>query len=263
MKEIIISQITTECPWRDTLYWYDTLDSTNTRAKAMAKEGAPHGTVLVAGAQTGGRGRMGRSFDSQNGAGVYLSVILRPGCAPKELMHLTCAVGVSLCEAVEKASGLNAQLKWINDLVLGKRKLGGILTELSIHPQTGLIEYAVIGVGINCLQTRFPRELDGIATSLSIAGKPVSPAVLAGAVTESLWKLDGCLLSEKERIMDRYRNRCITLGQDIQILRGDVAAAGKALDVDSEGALTVQLSDGSTVTVSSGEVSVRGMYGYI
>ena len=255
--------MTAECPWRDTLYWYDTIDSTNTRAKAMAKEGAPHGTVLVAGAQTGGRGRMGRCFDSQNGAGVYLSLILRPGCAPTELMHLTCAVGVALCEAVEKVSGLKAQLKWINDLVLGRRKLGGILTELSIHPQTGLVEYAVIGVGINCLQTRFPRELDDIATSLSIAGRPVSPVVLAGAVTESLWKLDGHLLWEKERIMDYYRSRCVTLGQDIQILRGDAVTAGKALDVDCDGALVVQLSDGNTVTVSSGEVSVRGMYGYI
>ena len=91
MKEQILSILNAECPWRDTLHWYDTIDSTNTEAKRLAKDGAPHGTVLIAGLQTGGRGRMGRSFQSPDGQGVYLSVILRPHCEPVQLMHLTCA----------------------------------------------------------------------------------------------------------------------------------------------------------------------------
>ena len=124
MKDKILHHLTTECPWRDTLYWYDTIDSTNTRAKQLAKEGAPHGTVLIAGHQTGGRGRMGRTFQSPAGAGVYLSVILRPNCEPAQLMHLTCAAGVAMMDAVEAVSGIRPQVKWINDLVIHSKKTG-------------------------------------------------------------------------------------------------------------------------------------------
>ena len=263
MKNKIISQIPAECPWRDTLYWYDTIDSTNTKAKALAKDGAPHGTVLVAGQQTDGRGRMGRSFVSPEGTGVYLSVILRPSCSPAQLMHLTCAVGVAICDAVEKVTGILPGIKWINDLVWQKKKLGGILTELSVDPKTGMIDYAVVGVGINCLQGEFPEELEPIITSLSAAGKPVNPDAMAAGMIESLWHMDALLLTGKERLMARYRSLCITLGQDIRILRGEDIFTGKALDIDACGALIAQLADGSRVTVNSGEVSIRGMDDYI
>ncbi|MBQ6840459.1 MAG: biotin--[Oscillospiraceae bacterium] len=138
MKQKILQKIPTECPWRDTLYWYDTIDSTNTQAKLLAQQGAPHGTVLIAGEQTGGRGRLGRTFESCAGMGVYLSVILRPNCAAEALMHLTCAAGAAMCEAVENVSGIRPGIKWINDLVVKKKKLGGILTELSVNPKPAL-----------------------------------------------------------------------------------------------------------------------------
>ena len=264
MKEKILSNLTTECPWRDTLYWYDTISSTNTHAKQMAREGAPHGTVLIAGQQTGGRGRMGRTFQSPAGMGVYLSVILRPNCAPKHLMHLTCAAGVAMMDAVEAVSGIRPQVKWINDLVIKGKKLGGILTEMSV--EKGIVDYAIIGIGINCLQkeTDFPLEISSIATSLSMAAeKTVSPEVLAAAMTESLWKLDSALFSQKECLMARYRQDCITLGKEIQVIRGDTVLPGKAVDIDDEGGLLVQYPDGTVQVVSSGEVSVRGMYGYV
>ena len=262
MKEKILSYLTAECPWRDTLYWYPETDSTNTQAKLLAAKGAPHGTVLIAGQQTGGRGRMGRSFQSPPGVGVYLSVILRPHCAPSDLMHLTCAAGVAMMEAVEKASGIRPQVKWINDLVLKGRKLGGILTEMSV--EQGAVQYAVVGIGINCLQTPedFPPEIAGIATSLSQAGYPVLPEKLAAAMVEALWKTDRVLLREKSRLMASYQESCITLGQDIQVIRGDVVRPGKAIGLDADGGLIVAYPDGTTEIVSSGEVSVRGMYGY-
>ena len=127
MKEQILQKIPTECPWRDTLYWYDTIDSTNNRAKELAREGAPHGTVVTSGCQTAGRGRMGRSFHSPEGLGIYLSVILRPNCPPDQLMHLTSCAAVAMCDAVQKVSGLRPGIKWVNDLILNKKKLGGIL----------------------------------------------------------------------------------------------------------------------------------------
>ena len=265
MKQEILSYFTTECPWRDTLYWYKETDSTNTQAKRMAKEGAPHGTVLIAGRQTGGRGRMGRSFSSPEGMGVYLSVILRPDCPPDRLMHLTCAAAVAGCKAVETVCGITPGIKWTNDLVYGRKKLGGILTELSIDSKSGLVEYAIVGIGINCLQNTedFPPELREIATSVSkITNTPCSPAHLAAALTEALFVMDQSLLSGKKALMDRYRCLCMTVGEDIMVLRGDDIRYGTALDIDDDGGLLVRFSDGTEKFVTSGEVSVRGMYGY-
>ena len=264
MKEQILSQMTTECPWRDTLYWYDTIDSTNTRAKELAKNGAPAGTVLIAGNQTGGRGRMGRSFSSPEGMGVYLSVILRPGCKAEELMHLTCAAAVAACKAVESASGIFPEIKWINDLVCGKEKLGGILTEMSVNTN-GFVDWAVVGIGINCCQKKadFPTELQSMATSLLLqTGKPCPPALLAARLTEALYEINAVLF-EKQQIMDIYRQHCVTLGQKVLVVRGEESAYGTALDLDQDGGLLVRFTDGTEKVVSSGEVSIRGMYGYV
>ena len=264
MKDKILHNLSTECPWRDTLYWYPVTDSTNTQAKLLAKSGAPHGTVLVAGLQTGGRGRMGRTFQSPEGKGVYLSVILRPGCPPSDLMHLTCAAGVAMLEAVEKASGVRPQVKWINDLVVNGKKLGGILTEMSVDK--GMVDYAIIGIGINCLQKDgdFPPEIAELATSLSLAAnRSVPPEKLAAAMIASLWKMSCILFAEKRQLMSVYKENCITLGKDIQVIRSDRILPGKAIDLDEDGGLLVVYADGSSETVSSGEVSIRGMYGYV
>ena len=264
MKDKILHHLTAECPWRDTLYWYATIDSTNTQAKRLAKEGAPHGTVLIAGHQTGGRGRMGRSFQSPEGMGVYLSVILRPRCTPDKLMHLTCAAGVAMVQAVEKASGLRPQVKWINDLVINGKKLGGILTEMSVDK--GIVDYAIIGIGINCLQKQehFHPDIADMATSLSLATeKNILPQVLAAAMVEALWQMDAVLFTQKAQLMHCYKAACITIGNDIQVIRNDNIRPGKAVDLDEDGSLLVEYPDGSRETVFSGEVSVRGMYGYV
>lgn len=266
MKEQILTHLSAECPWRDTLHWYDTTDSTNLQAKALARAGAPHGTVLVAGHQTGGRGRLGRSFSSPAGMGVYLSVILRPNCPPSALMHLTCAAAVAMCDAVEQAAGFRPGIKWTNDLVFKGKKLGGILTELSVDSKNGLIEYAVVGIGINCRQQAedFPPELQSIATSAAmITGRDISPCTLAAAMIDALIEMDRTLLADKARILSAYRQDCITIGQEVVLLQGDRRTYGKALDVDEDGGLMVRFSNGSIRSVTSGEVSVRGMYGYV
>ena len=266
MKNEILSHFTTECPWRDTLYWYDTVDSTNTRAKHLAKEGASHGTVLIAGKQTGGRGRLGRSFSSPDGMGLYLSVILRPKCTPDKLMHLTCAAAVAACKAVETAAGIIPNIKWTNDLVCGTKKLGGILTELSLDSKTSLVEYAIVGIGINCQQQPedFPLELQNMATSIrQLTNTDFSPQKLAAHLIQSLFQMDVMLLTQKESIMDHYRSRCMTLGQEISVVQGDHVRYATALSVDNDGGLTVRYADGQLQTVCSGEVSIRGMYGYV
>lgn len=265
MKSRILRLLPPDYPWKDHLVYLPLTGSTNDDLKALARQGAPHGTAIVAGSQTNGHGRMGRSFHSPEGMGIYLSILLRPQCLPTELMHLTCAAAVAMCDAVEESAGFRPGIKWTNDLVHNRQKLGGILTELGLSPK-GTVDYAIIGVGINCCQQRwdFPPELRTMAISLSeVSGNAVDPAQVAAAMLDALRKMDGCLLTGKAPVLERYRTDCVTLGQEISILRGETVRHGTALSVDDEGALVVACSDGNRETVNSGEVSIRGMYGYV
>ena len=250
-------------PWRDYIHYFDTIDSTNTYAKQLAANGAPEGTVVIADHQTGGRGRLGRSFSSPAGMGIYLSLILRPDCRPQELMHLTCATGVIVGDAIVRIGKPMPGIKWTNDLVLGKRKLGGILTEISVDPATGKVEWAIVGIGINCCQKAqdFPEEIRQIAVSLGIS--PSQRPQLAVELIRALHQMRQHLFAEKAGYMEDFRHRCITIGQQISILRADEVSHGTALSVDDEGGLLVRLTDGTVTTVTSGEVSIRGMYGYL
>ncbi len=265
MKNTILHHLPPEHPWGQNLLYFDCIGSTNTAARELAKQGAPAGTVLIADRQTGGRGRLGRSFHSPGGVGLYFSVILRPRCRPTELMHLTCAAAVAACEAVENAAGLRPSIKWTNDLVHGTRKLGGILTELGFRPD-GAVDYAIIGIGINCCQAKedFPEDIQGMAASLAmVTGQEIDRSRLAAALMESLHTMDQTLLSGKDAMLAQYRKDCITLGQDVSLHHADgTLRHAKAITVDGEGALVVEFADGHRETVSAGEVSVRGMYGY-
>ncbi len=233
----------------------------------MALSGAPHGTVLIADRQTGGRGRMGRSFLSPAGTGIYMSIILRPSCMPAVLMHLTCAAAVAMCDAVEAAAGFRPGIKWTNDLVKDGRKLGGILTELSLDTKSGKVDFAIIGIGINCCQNLrdFDSEIREMAGSVAMFSKSgADRAKTAACMIRALSDMSRVLLTNQERILERYRRDCVTLGKDICLVRSDgLVRYGNALDVDSDGGLVVRFTDGRVETVNSGEVSVRGMYGYI
>ena len=265
MKEQIIRNLRESCPWQDSLLWFDSIESTNTTARELARQGAPHGTVLIADQQTGGRGRRGRSFHSPAGSGIYMSVILRPRCAPQQIMHLTCAAAVAMCDAVEAATGLRPGIKWTNDLVCGKRKIAGVLTELGFDNR-GNVDFAVVGIGINCCQQEadFPEDIRRIAGSLaSVTGQKIDRALVAAAMMDALFRMDAKLLTGKAHTLNRYRQDCITLGQEISLVRGEEVRHGTALDIDEDGALIVRFSDGQISAVNSGEVSVRGMYGYV
>ncbi len=246
-------------PWCNLIQYFDTIDSTNTQAKKLAMEDAPAGTIIIAGTQTAGRGRLGRNFSSPENMGIYLSVILRPDCLPQELMHLTCAAGVAAVKAIDNPS---VSIKWTNDLVIDKRKLGGILTELSIDPFTQKVAWVVVGIGINCCQRQwqFPEEIRHMACSLNLDWQDV-PELTADLV-RALYEMDQNLLSNKAEMMDQFRERCITIGSQISIVRGEDIRHGKAVWVNDDGGLVVEYADGAE-TVTSGEVSIRGMYGYV
>lgn len=264
MIHSLLSALPVDYPCKEHIHYFDTIDSTNTRAKELGLTGAPHGTAVLAGRQTAGRGRLGRRFHSPDGQGIYLSMVLRPGCHASQLMHLTCAVGVAVCNAIHSVAGLRPGIKWTNDLVFGKRKLGGILTELSLD-SGGNVNFAVVGIGINCTQKAgdFPEDIQNIATSLfEITGNEVGVPRLAAAILTFLVAMSDKLLSHREEILAQYRRDCVTLGKEISIVTPTSVRHGIAVDIDPDGALLVDFHDGHREAVSSGEVSIRGMYGY-
>ena len=247
-------------PWAGTVEVLPVVDSTNSYLKKLGAAGAPHGTVAIADCQTGGRGRLGRSFDSAPGAGVYLSVLLRPACPPSALMTLTAQAAVATRRAIRAVTGAEAGIKWVNDLVLNGRKICGILTELSMEAESGLVGYAVVGVGVNCNRTvtDFPPELrDTVGSLLSETEKRVDRNALVAAMIRALSALPELDWQEE------YRSACVNLGKDVQILApGQPPRLGKALDVGHNGELMVRTETGLEA-VQSGEVSVRGLYGYV
>lgn len=266
MLEEILSALPQDYPWRDQVQYFDTIDSTNSYLKRMAAQGAPQGAAAVADCQTLGRGRMGRSFQSPSGSGIYLSILLRPGCSPRKVMHLTCAAAEAMCDAVEKAAAIRPGIKWTNDLVLKGRKIAGILTETGLNAQ-GELDWAIIGVGINCSQKEmdFPPEIRSTAGSLAMAlGRPISRPTLAAEMLAAFARMDEALFTGKEAMLAKYKTDCITLGQEISLVRGEEIRHGTALDIGPEGDLIVRFSDtGEVKPVASGEVSIRGLYGYV
>lgn len=238
-KETILNHLQ-DHPWAKSLIVLPTVESTNTYLKAMAKKHAPHGTVVIADHQTAGRGRLGRSFASPKGAGLYLSVLLRQ--APD--LRLTPMAAEAVRRAVLLETGLQVQIKWINDLVANGKKLCGILTEIAG-------DCIILGIGINCQGT--PHE---IATSLAELGHPCDRAKLAAQVIRQISQM-------APEDMAEYKKHCLTIGQDVQLIENDVIRFAHVDDMDDNGALLVTLADGSKETIFSGEVSVRGMYGYL
>ena len=232
---------------------FDSIDSTNAYLKRIALDGAPDGTVAVAAEQTSGRGRRGRSFQSAAGKGVYLSILLRPQLTPQQLMPLTGLIAVAMSRAVDRVAGTHSQIKWTNDLILNGRKLCGILTELSVEGETGELQYVVAGIGFNVSQS-----------ILRETGKLVSRAELAAAMIAELDALYTALKTgDTSGYLDEYRRRCVTIGREVQLLWQDTKEKVTALDVDEEFGLIVRRENGTVETVRTGEVSVRGLYGYV
>lgn len=247
------------------LYCFDILDSTNTYLKKAASEGARDGTAVIADHQTAGRGRQERSFQSPAGKGIYLSVLLRPCLPPEKLLPVTALAGAAACDAVERICGVRPGVKWPNDLVLGGKKVCGILTELVVDENGS--PCVVLGIGINVSQTAadFSPEVAKIASSLSAElGRPVSSAALTAALLEELDAMYAALLrGELAGYLASYRQDCVNLGKTVQLICPDGSReTAEAADVDENFALVVQTEAGALRAVRSGEVSVRGLYGY-
>lgn len=250
---------------RDNFRVLSETDSTNSACRRLALEGAPDGTVVLADCQTAGRGRRGRSFQSPAGKGLFFSILWRPDCAPEQLLPLTALSAVAVCRAIRQVCGAQAQIKWPNDLVLSGRKLAGILTEMALEGESGHVSHVVVGIGVNVHQrlTDFDGEVAQIATSLDLAlGGSVCRAQLAAALLEEMDILRREVLFAPEKWLAEYRAACLNIGKTVQLIWGEEREPAQALAVDDRYGLVVRHRDGWVETLRSGEVSVRGLYGY-
>jgi BirA family biotin operon repressor/biotin-[acetyl-CoA-carboxylase] ligase len=233
------------------------VESTNTLALALAATGAPEGTSVVADAQTAGRGRRGRDWFSPPGAGLYLSVIVRPDVAAEIVPMITLAAGVAVAGAVQEAVGLPVELKWPNDLVIGRpwRKLGGVLSEAA-SSGTG-VDAVVIGIGLNLLQASYPAGLAGRASSIEAElGRPIERAALAVALLERLRAVLGRMHAEGREAICREWRTFGGAGLTGATVQWDDRAGrrrGRAIDIGADGALLVEC-DGRVERVMAGDV---------
>lgn len=234
-----------------------TVTSTNTIAKELAANGAKEGTVILAREQTEGRGRMGRTFYSPSASGVYFTIILRPQVTLEDSLLITTATAVAVSKAIETISGVPAKIKWVNDIFVGEKKVCGILTEASLNFESGSLEYAVVGIGINISTKDFPDEITQSAGSV-FSDKPNDTPVTSMLVAEVLNNLSNCIDSlTQKQYLDEYRERSFLLGQEIVVLKGKQSTPAKAIDIDNKARLVVEYEDGSIEALISGEVSVR------
>lgn len=244
----------------------DVIDSTNTECKRQAMDGAPEGLVVTAEEQTGGRGRRGRGFQSPRGKGLYLSALFRPDMDPARVSDFTAWVAVAVCDGIEACCGIRPQIKWTNDIVLGGKKLVGILTELSIESETNALDYMVAGIGVNVNQEPedFSEEIRDMATSLSQAlGRTVRRAELAAQIILALDRMYAAYPEDRAKYLARYRADCVTTGHQVQLITPTARRQAFALEINDDFNLVVELYNGKKETVCAGEVSVRGMYGYV
>lgn len=242
------------------------IDSTNSEVKRQATQGVEEGLLVVADHQTAGRGRRGREFHSPAGQGLYFSMLLRPSGTYEEWMDFTAWVAVALCRGIASFCGISPEIKWTNDIVWQGKKLCGILTELALESESNFVEYVVLGVGVNVQQQErdFPEELQDIATSLGLAtGREVNRAALCAHLVMCISQMYSCFPREKQAYLQDYRKYCVTIGKEVQVLFGEERRCGRAVDIDDNFRLLVDYQGGERGVLSTGEVSVRGMYGYI
>lgn len=237
------------------VYVYERLDSSNQTAKRLALAGAPHGTLVLAGQQSAGRGRMGRRFESPAGKGIYLSLVLRAPMPASEALGVTVGAAVAVARAVQKLCGIELGIKWVNDLYYQGKKVCGILTEAGTSVESGLLEWLVVGIGLNLTTTPadWPEELARTAGSLFPGGPaPVGRAALAGAIAREL-----LALCPSFDCLDEYRARCFVPGHWVTVCAETETYAAKALAIDEEGRLVIQRENGRQEALRCGEVTTR------
>lgn len=237
---------------------YPTVDSTNNEAKKLAAKGSAEGTVVVSEEQTAGKGRLGRRFESPKKTGIYMSILLRPKFSAEESLFITTSAAVAVAKSIEKVSGKETKIKWVNDIYIDEKKICGILTEASINFESGGLEYAVVGIGINVKlpEGGFPSEIAHIAGAVYDyeCGDDVRSRIIASVINTffELYKK----LPQKDYI-EEYRKRSLLTGREVEFTAFDKENSGIVIDIDDEARLLVRLKDGTVHAFSTGEVTLK------
>lgn len=236
---------------------YKTVTSTNDLAKQYALDLKPEGTVIVAREQTAGRGRKGRSFYSPMSTGVYISVLLRPELTAEKTLYITTAAAVAVAKAIEKISGKEAKIKWVNDIFVDGKKVCGILTEGAIDFETGKMQYAVLGIGVNIKKPEndFPSEIQNIAGSVfDTTDKEVSSIIVAEILNNFMNYYKN--LANKP-FYEEYKKRMFLIGKQLTVYSGKDSYPAVAIDLDEELSLIVKDENGNIKKLNTGEVSIK------
>ena len=245
------------------IFYFDTVGSTNTEAKRLAEEGHENGTYVVADQQEAGRGRRGRTWQSPAGTNIYMTLLLKPEINPNHASMITLVSALAVAKGITRVTGSLAGIKWPNDIVMNGKKVCGILTEMSA--QFDYVNHIVVGIGINVHSKEFPEEIAPMATSLDLeTGAALNRAELVEAVWEAFEEYyETYLLTEDlSGLVQEYDAQLVNVNQLVKVLDPKEPFEGKALGITPLGELMVDTSEGRKL-VSAGEVSVRGIYGYV
>ena len=262
-KQEIVDSLRTKWAGREVVFFEET-GSTNVEAKRLADQGSVHGTLVVADSQSGGKGRRGRSWHSPKGSAIAMSLILKPELESEKASMLTLIQAMAVTKALEDICGISPQIKWPNDILVNEKKVCGILTEMNLDKTK--ISSIIIGCGINVNQDDFPEEIAEIATSLKIeTGQILSRPKLIAHICEVFEEFfeEFVIAKDLSGIVDAYNERLISRGRTVKVLDPKEEFTGEALGINALGELLVKRTDGVTVNVYAGEVSVRGIYGYV
>ena len=258
LPDAIARGLDTQWAGREIVHFSET-DSTNRRARLLAQEGAAHGTLVVADSQTAGRGRRGRGWISPAEEGIFMSLIVRPQVHPSQVARLSLLTALAVAQAIERETGLDARIKWPNDIVIAGRKVCGLLLEMTADENA--VHDVVAGVGINVHQREFDPEIENTASSLDLlSGRTLSRAALVRAFLRAF---EAAMALSHEEMMAAYAARSATLGSRVQVLSLTETFTGEAVGVTESGSLLVRDAAGSVREVLAADVSVRGIMGYV
>lgn len=261
-KEEVLPLLNTKYIGGEIIY-LDSVDSTNNYARDRAAGGCSEGLVIIADMQTAGRGRLGRNWATPKASSIAFSVVLKPEIKPFKASGITLVVGTAVCRALRYKTSMDVGIKWPNDIILNRKKLCGILTE--INAGMDVVNYIITGVGINVNIKEFPEDLKDIATSLSLElGNVVSRKdILVSVLSEIEKTYEDFKVNGLNNIMDEYKSYSVTLGNFVKVTSINDIMEGEAIEITDDGLLVVKLKDGMKKKVISGDVSVRGINGYI
>ena len=246
------------------ILYFDSIDSTNTKAQELAEKGYPSGTLVVADKQIAGKGRRGRNWESPSGCGIFMTLMLKPDINPNNASMLTLVSALAVAKALADITGKDAKIKWPNDIVIDGRKVCGILTEMSA--QFDYINNIVIGIGINVNNSSFSEEISATASSLRLlsGGKKYRRAEIIEKIMEYFEKYYSIFLETEDlsALVNEYDAMLVNMKKQVKVLDPKEPFEGKAMGITKTGELIVDTWE-SRKLVSSGEVSVRGIYGYV